>query len=527
MKGICLLVAALLLCSALVKAQHLQLTDTKFYCNGHEEPFGALFDVVQTHDGGFLFGGNTLDSGGGIIPVCTSHWRHAIMGRLDSLGNVVWIKNMCEVGLNPASVCETPDGGFATTAGPPDTSPLGMLIFRYDSAGNLLWQKNYGRNAVSGTNQIIITPDNGFLLYGIAYGKDSDIKVNYQWPPITFQPDDWILMKLDSLGNKQWVRTLGTSGDEEEAAVLICDGQNYYLIGSTASKDHDCADVANFPGPGLSTYIIKLDSAGNVLWSRANHGGIITKVMYDERDHSIMITGRSNGGNSTTLTGGHGYDDMFLMKLDTAAHFKWGKLYGTAYDDQALGLCKGPDGGYLLAGTSTNNISTIYKGMIVVTDSNGNALETKFVSGDYSGLFYNNIFPSRGGYAVLGIAASTHLNEGNGWNCRSSFQIGSGAIILSRLQLWPAGVPPVAGQQPAFRLAPNPARDGFRIRFEGPHAAGALMCSNSSGQAVWQQKVAAGTSTLAISSADWPSGNYLVCWQPEGGVPACEKLSVN
>ena len=177
---------ALVLSAGFASAQHLQLTDTKFYCNGHEEPFGALFDVIQTHDGGFLFGGNTLDSGGGIIPVCTSHWRHAIMGRLDSLGNVVWIKNMCEVGLNPASICETPDGGFATTAGPTNSSPLGMLIFRYDSTGNLLWQKNYGRNAITATKQIISTPDNGFLLYGIAYGIDSDITVNYQWHPLLF-----------------------------------------------------------------------------------------------------------------------------------------------------------------------------------------------------------------------------------------------------------------------------------------------------------------------------------------------------
>ncbi|MBS1628692.1 MAG: hypothetical protein JST27_01420, partial [Bacteroidetes bacterium] len=93
--------------------------------------------------------------------------------------------------------------------------------------------------------------------------------------------------------------------------------------------------------------------------------------------------------------------------------------------------------------------------------------------------------------------------------------------------LWPAGVPPVAGQQPAFRMAPNPARDGFQIRFAGPHGAGLLRCSNSSGQTVLLQKVAAGAATLSISSADWPAGSYLVCWQPDGAVPDCEKLSIH
>jgi hypothetical protein len=518
MKHISILLA-LLLSAGFASAQHLQLTDTKFYCNGHEEPFGELFDVIQTHDGGFLFGGNTLDSGGGIIPVCTSHWRHAIIGRLDSLGNVVWIKNMCEVGLNPQSICETPDGGFATMAGPPDSSPLGMLIFRYDSAGNLLWQKNYGRNAGSGSQQIISTPDHGFLILGSATGIDSDITVNYQWPPITFQPIDWILMKLDSLGNKQWVRTLGTSGMDESDAVF-CDGQNYYLVGETTSKDHDCADVVNFPGSAV--YTIKLDSAGNVLWSRACRGGIINKVMYDDRDHSILVIGRG-GADGVYFKNGFGYDDMFLMKLDTAANFKWGKLYGKAYDDKAFGLCKAPNGGYLLAGESNNQVGTIANGMLVITDSNGNASETKIITGDV-GVQYNNIFPSLGGYAALGISYSSRLSEGNGWNCGYK---SSGAIILSRLQLWPAGVPNAPSDKAVFRIAPNPARDGFRIRFEGPHTAGMLFCSNSSGQTVLQQKVAAGTASLSISSADWPAGNYLVCWQPEGGAPYCEKLTIH
>jgi hypothetical protein len=445
------------------------------------------------------------------------------MGRLDSLGNVVWIKNMCDVGLNPASICETPDGGFATTAGPTNSSPLGMLIFRYDSAGNLLWQKNYGRNANSGDGKMISTPDHGFLILGYAKGIDSDITVNYQWPPITFQPYDWVLMKLDSLGNKQWVRTLGTSGNEESAAVL-CDGHSYYLVGETTSKDHDCADAANFPGSAV--YTIKLDSAGNVLWSRACRGGIITKVMYDDRDNSILVIGRG-GADGVYFKNGFGYDDMFLMKLDTAANFKWGKLYGTAYNDQALGLCKGPDAGYLIAGSNDNKIGTNLGGLLVVTDSLGNNLEQKIISGDAFGLQYNGIFPYNGDFAAIGIASSTHLSEGNGWNCRTSRQMGSGAIILSRLRLWPAGVPKSPSANHAFSIAPNPARDGFSIRWEGSHSKGILSCTNSNGQVVLQQKVATGTASLAVSSADWPRGNYIVCWQPEDGAPACEKLTIH
>ena len=253
MKQLSVVSLFLLLIAQQLRAQHLQLINTKFYCNGHEETIGAVGDIIQTRDKGFAFVANTIDSGGGIVQKCTPLWRHAIMGRFDSLGNVLWIKNMCDVGLNPTTICETPDGGFVTNAGATQAGPFGMMIFRYDKQGNLLWQKNYGRNATSSTSQIINTPDHGFLMLGYAKGQDCDILVNYQWPPILFQPNDWVLIKLDSMGDKQWVRTLGTSADERYAQALVCDGKNYYFIGTTTSKDHDCADTLNHPGGTIYT----------------------------------------------------------------------------------------------------------------------------------------------------------------------------------------------------------------------------------------------------------------------------------
>ncbi len=514
---ICILLTALPLCA--LHAQHLQLTDTKFYCNGHEETFGDIYDVIQTKDGGFAFVGNTIDSGGGFLPYCTNLYRRGIMGKLDSNGNLLWINNMCNAGIFPETICETPDGGFAVNGGAPTTSPLGMLIFRYDKNGNLVWEKNYGRNAHAGTNQIITTPDGGFLLGGYAYGVDSDITVNYHLPPTTFQPVDWVVMKLDSLGNKQWVRTLGTSGDEGSARLLAYNGY-YYLIGETRSSDHDCADVTNHPG--YTIYAIKLDGIGNVLWSRAHGWGEISRVMYDERDNSILVTGRVHGAGQE-FTGGYGDDDFFLMKLDTAANYKWGKLYGTANPDEAHGLCLNSNKGYILSGHSYDYKN--YNGFLVSIDSNGKPIEQKMVTGGSGGLSYINVFRSNNGISALGICYSIKLNEGTGTNCTYG-TIGSGALMLSRFQLWKAGVT-TAPTSVALLIAPNPAHNSFRISLDKAHSAGTVTGTNNLGQTIYRQKVAAGVPAVEISAANWPRSNYIISWQPENGPAVFKTLTIN
>ncbi|MEO6832000.1 MAG: hypothetical protein ABI378_06630 [Chitinophagaceae bacterium] len=505
-----------------LSAQQLQLSDTRYYCNGHQEPFGAINAVIQTKDKGFAFVGNTLDSGGGLIPKCTSLWRHAIFGKLDSNGDVVWINNLCDVGLNPKAICETWDGGFAINAGPPSTSPLGMLIFRYDKMGNLLWQKNYGRNAKSGTIQIIATPDNGFLMLGVAGGIDSDILVNYQWPPITFQPLDWILIKTDSLGNKQWVRTLGTSGDEGSSANIVVANNAFYLIGLTATKDHDCVDP-RFPAPGVYMYTIKLDTAGSVLWSRANfYGGFFNNVMFDDRDNSILIYGRTTGGK-VYQTYSHGYDDMFLIKMDTAANIIWAKLYGTTGNDEAFGIGKAPNDGYFLAGDGYGTPAIAW-GLLTVVDKSGNQIDQKVITGD-GGVAFEGIFPFQNDFAAIGITSSSKFNEGTGVNCPFGTR-GTASMTLSRFILKDVAVANTPKKQELFSLSPNPAHQQFELQWQGHHPAGEIVCTNSLGQVIHREAVVGGLTQIKVSSANWLAGNYFVCWRENGGAVVWKNVCV-
>jgi hypothetical protein len=329
-------------------------------------------------------------------------------------------------------------------------------------------------------------------------------------------------MKLDSLGNKQWVRVLGTTGDESGATILSV-GVNYYLIGRTVSKDHDCADTVNHPGPGGSTYTIKLDALGNTVWSKAQYGAILNGAMYDARDNSILITGRGSG-NRQGVTGYIGMDDMFLMKLDTAGNFKWGRLYGTSANDEARGLCKGVGNNYLLVGMSYHDSVFIDRGTMLNIDGSGNLLDQKIVTGN-GGATFLRVFQNHNSYNLFGISYSSKLSEGTGLNCPFN-GMGSGAMTLSKVELWKTGIEGPSAAANVFKISPNPTRSHFELKFSEPRASGILTCMDALGALVSRQRVEAGTDRIMVPTISWQRGNYVVCWQPDGGTQTIKSITI-
>lgn len=506
-------------------AQGLRIDSTRFYCNSNPTTFEQITDIIQTKDGGFFFTGVAAKPGGGILPSCPGSGRNPVMGKLDSLGNIEWIKSYCDSPTWAKTACQTPDGGYVTCG---TRSLNGMIVSRCDAGGTVLWERYYGVNAGAIASHVIATPDSGFLLLGVAKDRDSDILVTYDYPPSAFPTADWVLLKLDSLGRKQWVRTLGTSGDDLSRTVLMCDDKNYYFIGATDSKDHDCADVAGHPG--FAIYTIKLDSAGNVLWSKACGAGLIGDVLFDERDNSILVTGRTNGVfHEFSGLPTYGNDDLFLMKIDTAGNYKWGNIFGTPYFElDGATICKAPNGGYFVAGSYSYGSQITPSSLLISADSNGRLLDQHAVTGMMVGQLYKQaIFPYRNSYCLFSGAASMQFSEGTGQNCSTSASWGSRSLAFSTLSIVPLSVTEAPTSTAVFTLSPNPTRNSVEIRFEDAHSKGVLTATNAEGKLVFQQRVAAGKEQLNINTSLWPPGAYLVCWQQQSGKPSpCQKLIV-
>lgn len=213
--------------------------DARF--GGTDENF--LAGLVPTNDGGYLLGGfSNSDSGGdktqdNTVPNNANYW----VVKIDSAGNKLWDKTF---GSNSTdyftALIKTADGGFLLggysygTVGYDKTSPdcdsvpvnTDYWIIKIDSAGNKLWDKDYGGSANDELSTLALTNDGGFLLAGGSLSPASCQKTENN----TAAGVTWII-KTDSAGNQQWDKNIFlNAGSSVANAFQIADGS--YIIGA-------------------------------------------------------------------------------------------------------------------------------------------------------------------------------------------------------------------------------------------------------------------------------------------------------
>lgn len=153
---------------------------------------------------------------------------------------------------------------------------------------------------------------------------------------------DIFVSKLDPSGNFVWAKQLKAVDGGGIGLSIALDGSgNVYVFGSfVGTVDFD-------PGPGVflltnpeSSFILKLDAAGNFVWAEQFNPGT-----QDERDHSmkvdaagnIYMTGSFRGtidfdpgpAVSNMISGANGLArDAFILKLNTNGNFTWSKQFG-------------------------------------------------------------------------------------------------------------------------------------------------------------------------------------------------------
>ena len=273
----------------------------------------------------YLFVGSSDCNNKGDIPSTTSQQKgsNIIVGVVDSAYSLLWVKvyggddSVVEEGV---SVCITSDGGFAILA--PTISTTGDITASYerediwllklDKNGNKVFEKTFGSPYSDMPFSIANSEHNGLLILGTSNGSGNDIPSHYG----DSTTKDWVLIKTDSLGKKDWVKTIGGTRDEStEGEILVVD-TSYYLISNSNSKDFDCADTSWYAGDtaGYNFHLLKLDTAGKVLWDKSYGGfeddkantAIYTHAQSQKRIHmagytkssSVMVSGNKKGAKT-------------------------------------------------------------------------------------------------------------------------------------------------------------------------------------------------------------------------------------
>lgn len=314
------------------QAQRLVNTNNQFIGGNTFAKYTSLFWIVPEPTGGFSLIGQTNDSASGDVPPHAGG-RALMKIRFDSNGQRIatTVKNYR---VSMSSVVRTADNNLLFM-GMIDTANEDLLLFKTDTNLNLLWEKSYGSTSQEWSVNAIEVENRNILAFGLSAGRNRDIPYNHT-PPGPFPPTDFVLIKTDSLGNKLWVKVLGTSGDEEIQGKVLTDGTYYYLSVTTKAKDYEFTDSTTYPNVNggsmyFGSFLVKLDTAGNIIYSRSLGHSWVYDAFYDNRDSTILVAGEIGGVTPPYAGNLYGLFDMSLVKAKPSdGSVIWANHYGFA-----------------------------------------------------------------------------------------------------------------------------------------------------------------------------------------------------
>lgn len=186
--------------------------------------------------------------------------------------------------------------------------------------------------------------------------------------------------------------------------------------------------VFGFPGAIIAQTV-------NIDWQKAM-GGTLSEGAYNldaTSDGGLIAAGYTYSGVSGIKTDGeYGAGDYWVVKTDAAGNIEWQKTYGGSGYDQLETVAQTADGGYIIGGYSTSNISGIKTEnnnagsidiWILKLDATGNIIWQNTIGGSASDYLGSVDITADGGYIVgaysysdiSGDKTENHIGDADYW----------------------------------------------------------------------------------------------------------------
>ncbi|MBU1937186.1 T9SS type A sorting domain-containing protein [bacterium] len=276
--------------------------------------FFNAFEVLQTEDGGYILTGGCQTTASAYIPYLL---------KTDGRGDVLWVKSYDDIYCDPLegkALYQTSDGGYIIAADGGSGYLPDIVLIRTDSFGDTLWTRAYGLGSLDLVNRVFQTEDGGFILGGST-------------TPSLEQNLDFYLVKTDENGDVIWERSYGGTGDEWGWGLDKTQDGGYVIAGWLLGVDID------------ATWVIKTDSRGDTMWTRTYGREISEGASYIQQmdDGGYIIFG-------TIDFYGEPWSDYYLIRTDSLGDTLWTRAYGGLSSDLGQICQPTSDGGFVLAG---------------------------------------------------------------------------------------------------------------------------------------------------------------------------------
>lgn len=249
-----------------------------------------------------------------------------------------WLKTYDETGYSiiPRYIQPTSDDGYIVVGERFDTAPSfnDILIMKIDSAGTPQWTKTFGETGFNANGDISSDAAFSVLEDSNAYIIAGDSR--------SFAPNngkEFTVIKTDLNGNKIWIKTFDNGASTNNARAIIMSNDDYIIIGSS----------------GGNLAAIKLDNAGDLEWVKTyTTGNLLEHSADNTTDGGYVFASRIAG----TVPGD---DDGIVIKVDSAGEVVWAKAFGEVggnKDERFRAVKQTSDGGYIAVGHTTSFSAT-------------------------------------------------------------------------------------------------------------------------------------------------------------------------
>lgn len=239
-------------------------------------------------------------------------------------------------------VQQTSDGGYIIT-GVTQSGIIGsnqdVVLIKTDSIGNMIWNKTYGGTDNEKGTCVQQTSDGGYIIAGSYYfGSGPQYR--------------GILIRTNLNGDTVWTKIYGDSDNIFSSIIQTSDG--CYIVGGTLSS-------------GLSNgYLLKLDSMGNIIWEK-RIGGLI-----QSQSINIYEVQETSDNGYVAVGCAFGVTQTYLLKLNSNGDTLWSRTYPSGY---ANSIQQTIDNGYIIIGLVTSSPNR--KACFTKVDSIGNIIWNK------------------------------------------------------------------------------------------------------------------------------------------------------
>ena len=265
-------------------------------------------------------------------------------------------------------VVNTNDGGYILGGS-------GLHLVKINSAGVFQWDRYYGGPGGEWANAIKQTSDGGYIVVGGTNSNGGDVSGYHQGSDFYGSTADIWIIKLNSAGNLQWQKCVGTSYRDFAYDVIQTNDNGYLIAGKSDTLRDSVVLVGQIPVihkvRDQQARLVKLSSNGTLQWEKL-YGGFNG----DETAYSVQkVSGggyafagytSSNDAPVTNHLGPTGhlfntfnpfkedYYDGWVVRVDDNGNIIWNKCIGGTTYDQLKSIKQTADGGFIVSGSTTS-----------------------------------------------------------------------------------------------------------------------------------------------------------------------------